>query len=113
MTGRGETCVDFTAPERICNVAMNQEGKNCLRSRSDQGTYAAEARIHISPAEVLGTGCLSRVRYTDFRGRVIDTPARRLIGTYRGPGSEKLLAAMKACNYGIQVDKEVRSRQYF
>ena len=113
QSGQKETCVNFSAPERICKVSMNVEGKNCLRQFADDGTYAAAARIHISPKEVLGQTCLSRVRYTDQLGRSIDIKARRLIATYRGPGSDSLLSAMRACRYSVQVDKQVKSQQYF
>lgn len=113
QSGQKETCVNFSAPERICKVSMNVEGKNCLRQFADDGTYAAAARIHISPKEVLGQTCLSRVRYTDQLGRSIDINARRLIATYRGPGSDSLLSAMRACRYSVQVDKQVKSQQYF
>ena len=112
-SGRTDNCVNFSTAERSCKVSMNVEGKNCLRKYADQGTYAASARIHLSPKEIFGQTCLSRVRYTDQLGRLIDVNARGLIGTFRGPGSERLLDAMKACGYAVQVEREVRSRQYF
>jgi hypothetical protein len=112
-SGRTDNCVDFSTADRSCKVSMNVEGKNCLRKYADQGTYAASARIHLSPREIFGQTCLSRVRYTDQLGRLIDVNARGLIGTFRGPGSERLLDAMKACGYAVQVEREVRSRQYF
>jgi len=108
-----ERCIDFGKEDKICKISMNVEGKNCLRKFLDQGTSIAYARIHISPIEVFGETCLSRIRYTDEDGRLIDISNRKIIATYRGPGNENLLAAMKACEYAIQVDDEVRTNKYF
>jgi hypothetical protein len=113
LNGASERCIDFSAVDKVCQVSRNVEGGNCLRKFADQGTYVASARIHITPAEILGNACLSRIRYSDEDGRVIDIPYQKIISTFRGPGSQALLSAMKSCGYSTQVDNEVRSNRYF
>lgn len=108
-----ERCLDFSVPDRICKVSRNVEGRNCLRKYPDWGTYAADARVHISPSEVFGEKCLSRIRYTDFLGRLIDINAKGLIATFRGSGSDELLDVMNECGYSIQIDRQVSVSQYF
>jgi hypothetical protein len=108
-----ENCIDFTSQEYVCRVSMYEEGTNCLRSSPDFGTDPAAARIHLNPQEIFGTECLSRVRYTDEDGVLVDITQRNIIATYRGERDDELLTHMSGCAYSVQIDTEVDTNQYF
>jgi hypothetical protein len=123
--GGKEQCVNLNSSDYKCksnNSVMGSEKYQCLSIFSDGKTNVPlnlvpmpNADSTISIKKVLGRQCISRIRYTNGAGRVMEFPASKIIATHRWDGEHEVLpsivSSIATCGYLSQMAKSAKNHK--
>lgn len=106
-----EVCKDINEPALQCRDQDGRRAINCTRTNSLGGNrnFAPYLESHFVPQDLLGSNCISKVRYTTTLGREISIDSKNLVSGFRRSMDDDIAKVMSQCAYDFQVpDRQIK-----